>query len=266
MSAREAVSATVITLNEQANLARCLRSVAWADEIVVVDSGSTDRTLEIAEEHGARVFRQDWPGYVAQKNFALDRAAHRWVLSLDADEWVTAAGAAEIRRVLAAPAADGYAVNRRSAFAGAFLRGGWSPDWQLRLFRRDRGRFAGGRVHEAVCMDAGSRVDRLRERLPHHAYRSISDYVLRLDRYTTLAAATLRDQGRRPSWSRLLLSPPAAFCKTFILKRGYRDGVRGLLVAAGSAYYVLVKYGKLWEFDCAKDPELDAPDGREADS
>ena len=256
MAEREALSVTVITLNEQENLPRCLESVAWADEVVVVDSGSTDRTREIAERFGARVHRRVWPGYVAQKNFAVDQASHRWVLSLDADEWLSESGADEIRTVLTTPKADGYAVNRRSAFAGAFLRGGWSPDWHLRLFRKDRGRFGGGHVHESVQMDEGCRVDRLTERLPHLAYRSISDYVQRLDRYTTLAAATLDESGRSVSWPRLLLSPPATFLKLFVLKRGYRDGVRGLLVAGGSAYYVLIKYGKLWERTRSTDPEL----------
>ena len=247
MATREPLSVAVITLNEEQNLDRCLESVTWADELIVVDSGSTDGTIRIAERHGARVLCEPWRGYVAQKNLSLDSATHTWVLSLDADEWLTEAGAAEVRRALEAPQLDAWAINRRTAFCGAFLRHVWSRDWQVRLFRKDRGRFAGGRVHESVRLTSGSRVGRLRHRLQHLAYRSMHDYVERMNRYTDLAAETLVERGRTAGIMRLLFSPPATFLRCYLLRLGILDGTRGLLVSAGSAYYVLLKYAKLWE-------------------
>jgi glycosyltransferase involved in cell wall biosynthesis len=247
MPGREPLSVAVITFNEERNVARCLRSVSWADEVVVLDCGSTDRTREIAREAGATVHRAPWAGFVEQKNGAIARTAHEWVLSLDADEWLTDEGAAELRRALVAPRADGYALRRRTSFCGRFLRGAWSPDWQLRLFRRSKGRFAGGPVHESVRMDEGARVARLREPLTHLAYRSVGDYVDRMNRYTGLAAGRLHAEGRRVSVGRMVLAPPLTFLKFWLLKRGFLDGVRGWIVSAGSAYYVLLKYAKLWE-------------------
>jgi len=257
---REPLSVAVITLNEERNLARCLSSVAWAEDRVVLDAGSTDRTREIARDCGARVFEQPWRGFVRQKNDAVARTLHRWVLSLDADEWLTEAGTEELRRALQAPRADAFAFDRRSAFCGAFLRHAWSPDWQVRLFRKDRARFDGGLVHESLRLDPGARVERLGERLPHLAYRSIGEYVAKLDRYTDLAAASMHRDGERFRLSRLLLSPAATFFKLLVLKRGFLDGVRGVIVAGGSAFYVLAKYGKLWELErraASGDPELE---------
>jgi len=250
-------SVAIIAYNEERNLPRCLTSVQSADEIVLVDSGSTDRTRAVARAHRARVIEQPWLGYVAQKNFAVGQTTHSWVLSLDADEWLTADGAAEIRAALRDPRADAYAFNRRTAFSGAFLRRVWNPDWQVRLFRKDKGRFEGGQVHESVRMDPGARTLRLEVRLPHLAYRSIRDYVERMNRYTDLAARTLQEQGRPNSLTRLMLSPPATFLKLYVLKRGFLDGIRGWVVSAGSAFYVLLKYAKLWELSRQGDPELE---------
>lgn len=247
MSRREPLSVTVITLNEERELGRCLDSVTWAEEIVVVDSGSTDRTREIARACGARVVHRDWTSYLDQKNHAIDLARHRWILSLDADEWLTPEGAAEVRAVLANPRAAGYAFNRRSSFCGAFLERAWNPDWQLRLFDRACGRFAGGRVHESVAMRRGDRVLRLRQRLPHIAYRTVDEYVERINRYTGLAAETLAERGKRVSWIRLLFAPAATFLKILLLKGGLLDGTRGFVVAVGSAFYVVLKYLKLWD-------------------
>ena len=256
MKRRDSLSVVIITLDEEQNLERCLRSVSWAEEIVVVDAGSTDRTLEIARRHGARVFEQPWLGYVKQKNLALDRATGGWVLSLDADEWLTAEGAEEMRTALVRPHAQAFAVNRLTAFSGAFVRRAWSPDWQVRLFRRDCGRFGGGRVHESVVLRPSSRVERLRCRMPHLGYRSIASFVERMNRYTDLAAETLADEGRAVAWLRLALSPPATFLKLWVLKGGFLDGIRGLVVSAGSAYYVLLKYAKLWERRRPADPDF----------
>ncbi len=254
MQEHEPLSVAVITHNEQRNVERCLRSVAWAAERLVVDCGSTDRTVAIARSCGARVIETDWPGFVAQRNRAIAATTHRWVLLLDADEWLTDAGADEIRRRLAAPAADGYSFNRRTAFSGAFLRGGWSPDWQLRLFRKDRGRVAGGAVHESVRLDAGAVTARMHERLPHLSYRSISDYVARVNRYTDLATADAPVGNSSADRVRLVFSPVARFLKVYLLKGGFRDGTRGWIVAWGSAFTVLLKYAKRIEQGRATDP------------
>jgi glycosyltransferase involved in cell wall biosynthesis len=249
-------SVVVITRDEELNLDRCLRSVAWADEILVVDSGSTDRTLEIAARHEARILCRDWPGYMAQKNFAVEQAHNDWVLSLDADEWLTDEVAEEIRRTLAAPRADAYALRRITAFSGAFLRRTWSPDWQSRLFRKGRASFAGGQVHESLRLADGAVSARLRQPMLHLGYRSIRDYVERMNRYTDLAADTLRQKQRGVPWARLVFSPPATFVKLYLIKGGFLDGLRGLVVAAGSAFYVLLKYAKLWEMRRAPSPEF----------
>jgi glycosyltransferase involved in cell wall biosynthesis len=254
MKQRPSLSVVIITLDEEKNLERCLRSVSWAEEIVVVDAGSSDRTVEIARRHGARVIEQPWLGYAGQKNLGLERATRDWVLCLDADEWLTAEGAEEMRAALVRPRARAFAVNRLTAFSGAFLRRAWSPDWQVRLFRRECGRFGGGLVHESVVLAPSTEVERLRCRLPHLGYRSLAGYVERMNRYTDLAAETLDAERRPVPWVRMLVSPPATFLKLFVLKGGFLDGVRGLVVSAGSAYYVLLKYAKLWERRRPADP------------
>jgi glycosyltransferase involved in cell wall biosynthesis len=265
MARRQPLSVAVITYNEQRNLERCLTSVAFAEEIVVVDAGSTDRTRELAAAHGARVFDRRWTGYVEQKNAALERTSHPWVLSLDADEWLTAEGADEVRRVLAAPEAEAYAFNRLTVLSGGFVRHAWSPDWQIRLFRKDRARCAGGRVHESVRLERGARVGRLRSPMLHLSYRSLADYVERMNRYTDLAAATLEGRGPVRTGLRLLASPPAAFLKHYVLRRGFLDGVRGLVVSWGAAFHVLLKYAKLWELRRPAEPELVELAGATAD-
>jgi glycosyltransferase involved in cell wall biosynthesis len=246
MSRGVPLSVAVITLNEEANIARCLESVGWADERLVVDCGSEDRTLEIAAELGARVEVEPWRGYAAQKNFALGLCSRPWVLSLDADEWLTAEGAEEIRHALSDPQADGYVINRSNRFCGRVLRYAWSPDWQLRMFRRGAGKFVGGRVHESVRLSPGASVSRLRCSLQHEPYRTIGQYVDRMNHYTDLAALSLHEQGRTAKMRQLLVSPWMGFLRVYVLKRGFLDGVRGWVVAAGAAFYVLLKYAKLW--------------------
>jgi glycosyltransferase involved in cell wall biosynthesis len=256
MAARAGLTVAVITFNEQRNLDRCLRSVGWADELLVVDAGSTDRTVAIAERHGARVVRRDWPGFAAQKNFAIEQARHPWVLSLDADEWLSRSCGEEVRGALASGAADAYALRRLTGFSASFLRRTWSRDWQTRLFRRDAGRFEPVPVHESFRTRPGARVGRLRSPLMHVGYRTIAQYVERMNRYTDLAAGGLVLRGERFSVVRLLVSPPAAFVKLYLLRGGWLEGVRGLIVASGSAFYVLLKYAKLWEVGRRPSPEF----------
>src|SRR5438105_13470205 len=185
---RKRLSVALVTRNEAERLRACLESVAWADEIVVVDAESEDKTATIAREFTDQVVVRPWPGYAAQKNAALDLATGRWALSLDADEVVSPELAADIRRVIAAEApAEGYAVPRRNIFWGRWVRhGGLYPDWQVRLFRRGRGRFVERAVHESVTIDGA--VGRLRGHLEHRSYRDVADFLARADRYASLAA------------------------------------------------------------------------------
>jgi glycosyltransferase involved in cell wall biosynthesis len=243
---RPRITVTVITWNEEERLRRCLESVAWADEIVVVDAGSDDKTVEIARSLTDHVFVRAWDGFAPQKNFALAQATGDWVLSLDADEEVTPELAEEIARVVAAPSADGYLVPRRNIFWGRWVRHGLLyPDWQLRLFRRGRGRFVDRAVHESVEVDG--RVDRLAGALVHRSYRDVADFIARTDRYTTLAAEEWVRRGRPIRAMDLVVRPAARFLSMYVVHAGFLDGWRGFLLAVLYAYYVFVRSAKVWE-------------------
>lgn len=245
--ALQPLSVVVITLNEEQNIRRCLRSVKWADEKIVVDCGSTDRTVTSASEEGARVLTREWPGYAEQKNFAVQSASHPWVLSLDADEWLDERAQASIRETLEDPRADGYRIRRLTGFCGKDVRRSWGGDRPLRLFRRDAGRFEGGPVHESFRLAAGNTEGNLDGTLAHAGYASIESYVERLNRYTGLAAEGLVERGVPFRPLRLWFGPLATFLRIYVLKLGFLDGVRGWIVAVGSAYYVLTREAKLWE-------------------
>lgn len=253
---RATLSVVVIARDEERNVGRCLDSVAWAEERIVVDAESADRTREVAAARGARVVVQPWLGYRDQKNLAIDAATQDFVLSLDADEWLPPETAEEVRQELASPRADAYLLSRRSAVSGAFLRRTFGKDRQLRLFRRGAARFAGGDVHERLVVRQGTRTRALRGTLLHRTYRSFAEFAERMNRYSDLGARTMESAGRPVSVPRLLLSPPAAFLKMFVLRGGFRDGVRGLVVAAGQAHYVLLKYAKHWEAARPQDAEF----------
>ena len=241
------LSVVVITRNEAANIREALRSARWADELVVVDSGSTDDTVRIAREIADRVTAHEWAGYGAQKNHATALAAHDWVLSLDADERVSPALAREIQALLRTdPAARGYRVPRVTRYLGRWIRStDWYPDLQLRLYDRRAARWNDRLVHESVAVDG--RVGRLRGELEHHAYRDVSHHLQTIDRYTTLAARQMHREGRRSGWVDLTARPLAAFLRNYVVRRGVRDGVRGLIVSTLNAGYVFLKFVKLWE-------------------
>ena len=240
------VSVTVITWNEEERLRRCLDSVAWADEIVVVDAGSDDKTVQIARSFTDHVYVRAWAGFAPQKNFALAQATGDWILSLDADEEVTPELADEIRRVIAAPTADGYAVPRRNIFWGRWVRHGLLyPDWQTRLFRRGRGRFVERQVHESVEIDGA--VGRLAGALVHRSYRDVADFITRTNRYTTLAAEEWVRTGRPIHARDLVLRPLGRFLSMYVVHGGWLDGWRGFLLAVLYAYYVFVRSAKVWE-------------------
>lgn len=240
------VTATVITLNEARHIGDCLASLAWADERVVVDSGSTDGTVEIARAAGARVVVRDWPGYAAQKDYAASLASHDWILSVDADERVTPALADEITRTLAAPGDHaGFRVPRMTFHLGRWIRTtDWYPDYQLRVYDRRRARWKVRRVHESVQADGP--VGALTSPLQHYAYRDVAHHLDTMQRYTTLAAEQMFEDGRRAGVAALLFHPPAAFLRNYILKRGILDGAPGLIISAMNAHYVFLKFAKLW--------------------
>ena len=241
------VTVTVITFNEAAHIRAALESVAWADEIIVVDSESTDDTVALARPLATTVIVRPWPGYVAQKNFAAAQATHDWILSIDADERVSPPLGDDLRALLAAgPAAAGYRLPRVTFHLGRWIRStDWYPDYQLRFYDRRRARWTGRHVHESVAAD-GPVVD-LRGELLHYAYRDLAHHLQTMDRYTTLAARQMHEDGRRAGWLDLALHPPAAFLRNYVLRGGFRDGVPGLVISAMNARYVGLKFAKLWE-------------------
>jgi len=241
------LSVTVITKNEAEDIGAALESVAWADEIVVVDSRSTDETVAIARRHTNRVEVRDWPGYVEQKNHAASIASHDWILSLDADERVTPELASEIRAVLAgAPSHAAYRMPRVTWHLGRWVRTtDWYPDFQTRLYDRRTARWAGRYVHESVVADGP--VGRLQAELQHYAYRDVADHLETIDRYSTYAAREMYERGRRATTIDLALHPPLAFLRNYVAKGGFRDGAAGFVISRMNAFYVFLKFAKLRE-------------------
>jgi glycosyltransferase involved in cell wall biosynthesis len=241
------VSVTIITLNEAAHIAAAIDSAAWADEILVVDAGSTDDTVAIVRGKGVRVTTREWTGYVDQKNHAASLVANDWVFSLDADERMTPALAAEVRRLLTEePPLRGYRVPRVTFHLGRWIRTtDFYPDFQTRLYDRRAARWQGKYVHESVAVDGGA--GQLTNELQHYSYRDLRDHLDRINRYTSLAARQMYETGRRTGMLDLLLHPPAAFVRNYVLRRGFADGAAGLTLSLINAYSVLLKFAKLWE-------------------
>jgi glycosyltransferase involved in cell wall biosynthesis len=239
------LSVTIITKNEAADIGDALDSVGWADERIVVDSCSTDETAAVAARHGARVVSHEWPGYVAQKNYAASLATNDWILSLDADERVSPSLAREIEQTLAGEPRDrGYQMPRVTFHLGRWIRTtDWYPDYQLRLYDRRAAQWTGEYVHEGVSVNG--RVGRLRHELQHFAYRDVAEHMETIDHYTTLAARQMFEQGRRATTIDLALQPAFAFFRNFILKRGFLDGSVGLTISRMNAHYVHLKFKKL---------------------
>jgi glycosyltransferase involved in cell wall biosynthesis len=246
------LSVAIITRNEEANLPRTLGSVHWANEIVVVDCGSTDGTVELAWRFGAKVIQQDWLGFGQQKNFAIERCTGEWVLSLDADEEVSETLAQEIERLLAGtPAVDAYYLPRRNLFLGRWVRyGGYYPDQKLRLFRKGTARFEESAVHETVQYSGSTRT--LHGDLIHHAYPTLENYIEHMNRYSTLGATQAAVNGKTSQsltaffWN-ALLNPVATFFYNYILRLGFLDGREGLLLHLYHSGYVSWKYAKAWQ-------------------
>ncbi|MFL6285220.1 MAG: glycosyltransferase family 2 protein [Pyrinomonadaceae bacterium] len=247
------ISATIITFNEAENIRAACESVAWADEVLVVDSRSNDSTREIARECGARVIERDWPGFAAQKQFAAESAANEWVFSLDADERVSEELRASVLGLRDAEdetrLADGYRIARRSFYMNRWIRGGgWYPDHQLRFYRRARGRWEGAYIHESVKMPEGARVETLAGDLLHYSVRDAAHHHRMIgERYAPLAARQMWEAGRRTSPFKVATAAPSAFARSFILKGGFRDGLAGLAIARFAAHHAFLKHLMLWE-------------------
>jgi glycosyltransferase involved in cell wall biosynthesis len=243
-----AVSATIITLNEAEHIADAVASVAWADEVIVVDCGSTDDTVAIAGASGARVEFRAWTGWIDQKNFAAGLARNDWIFSLDADERVSPGLAQEIQALLQAePPTGAYRMPRVAFHLGRWIRTtDFYPDYQARLYDRRVAGWRGKYVHESVALEQG-RPGQLRGELLHYSFRDLRDQLDRINTYTTLGARQMFEAGRRASALHLLMHPPAAFLRNFILRRGIMDGTVGLTISLLQAWSVFLKFAKLRE-------------------
>jgi len=239
------ISTVVITYNEEDNIARCLESVAlFSDEILVVDSHSTDRTVEIARDLGARIIQRDWPGYDKQRQFAIDNAKHEWVFSIDADEEVSAELCTEIQALDFAQ--DGYEMPRPVWYLNRWIRHGvWYPGYILRLFRRDKAHVSDDPVHESVVVSG--RTARLRGDLLHYSYRDLEHHLDKINDFTSVSAREMAARRRRATVLRMALYPYLEFFRTYIIKRGFLDGFAGFQVSLLHAYYVFLKWAKLRE-------------------
>lgn len=238
------ISATIITFNEERNIVRAIESLRCCDEIVVVDSGSNDRTVELATNLGARVIDNPFIGYSSQKNFASEQAAHDWILSIDADESLSEALEGEIWQIKKnGPQYEAYTMPRLAQYLGRWiLHSGWYPDRKIRLFNRSRARWEGEYVHESVQVDG--RVGHLKSNLLHFTCSSLSEHLKTMDRYTTLAAEQIVAQKQPITTRHLLAVPTWTFIQTYFFKRGYLDGPEGLAIAYMAAMYNFVKYAK----------------------
>lgn len=250
------LSVITLTMNEVGNIGKCLESVRWADEIIVVDSGSTDGTLDIARQYTGKVFTIEWPGYGAARNFALSQTTGNWVLWLDADERVTPELGEEIRGLLSSGSTGvaGYAIGRRAYFLGRWIRHcGWYPSRVVRLFQRESGRFTESRVHERLRLEGPAKETR--NDLLHFTDPTLHHYVAKFNRYTTLGAEDLHAAGRRFRYVDLFVRPPIHFFKMYILRRGFLDGIEGFLLSVLSSAYTFTKYAKLWEIERNRDQQ-----------
>jgi len=241
------LSVTIICKNESENIGRALESVRWADEVIVVDSESTDDTVRVARRFTDRVIVRAWPGYIEQKNYAASLATHDWILSLDADERVTPVLRDDIRSALTAESgAAAYRMPRVTWHLGRWIRTtDWYPDYQLRLYDRRASRWVGKYVHEGVSVNGS--IGSLRGEIEHFPYRSISEHLETINLYTSYAARQMSENGQRGGLLQIAGHPPLAFLRNYIAKGGIRDGVPGLIISTLNAYYVFLKFAKLRE-------------------
>lgn len=238
------ITATIITLNEERNIARAIESLRCCDEVLILDSGSTDRTVELARNLDARVLEAGWRGYAGQKNWAAEQATHDWILSLDADEALSEPLEAEILALKkSGPRYDGYTMPRLAQYLGKWiLHSGWYPDRKIRLYNRAKGKWVGDFVHESVTLSG--RVGHLDGNILHFTCESLAEHVKTMDRYTTLAAQEIAARKIQVPITKMIFDPAWTFFKTYFLQRGFQDGVEGLTIAYMAAFYTFLKYTK----------------------
>ncbi len=254
------LSVIIITKNEQENIRECLESVRWADEIIVVDSGSTDKTVQYARAFTKKIYQKEWIGFGETKNFAISKARGDWVFSIDADERVTPELAAEIRGAMKSQSGSysAFSMPRKAFFLGRWIRHcGWYPGRVVRLFEKKSGSFTDAAVHESLVVNG--RVGSLSADLLHYTDPNLEHYFHKFNRYTTLAAEGLRLQGTSFSCGQLLYKPFWTFIRMYIVKLGFLDGIPGFVLSVLSSCYVFTKYAKLWELDRASVKEPDDP-------
>lgn len=251
------LTAIVTTLNEAERIADCLARLKFADEVLVVDSFSTDETVEIARQCGAQVLEHEYLSPASQKNWAIAQATQEWVLIVDADEWVTEELGEEIRGAIGGSGAfQGYEIKRRNFFLGHEIRhAGWQNDWVVRLFRRELGSYEERQIHEKLAVEGA--VGRLRAPLLHYSYRTLDDYWRKLRRYADWNAMEARKRGARVSLLYMMAHPPLRFLKAYVLQGGFLDGAPGLVVSLLSALYAAAKDVRIWELAQGEPREVD---------
>lgn len=252
------ISAAIITLNEEDNIARAVSSVSWADETIVVDSGSTDRTVEISESLGAKVVTQEWLGFGPQKQFAVEQCTNDWILSIDADEFVSDELREEIEGLKGSPSsnlANGYQIPRLTEYLGREIRhSGWFPDHQLRFFDKSFGRWKDMVVHESVEMIEGATVYKLQNPIGHRSVKSLIEHHQMIgNRYAPLSAEQMRIDGRTTSIAAIAVSFPLTFIRTYILRLGFLDGFAGFCIAVFAGYNSFLKHLLRWESQRVED-------------
>lgn len=248
------ISVVIITYNEEKNILAALESIKWASEIIVVDSKSTDKTTSIARQFTEKVITNSWPGYAAQKQFASEQATNDWILSIDADERVTPLLAEEIQKIVldSSNQYDGFYISRQNYYLSQpIYHSGWSPDYQLRLYKRKKGRWTGDFVHESVTLEG--KIGKLQNKLEHYSIESLASHHERLNRYTTLASNQLCSNNKSVKILDLMIRPIMALFRSYIWRLGFLDGFAGIIIAYFAAYYVFLKYAKAWEQKYIKD-------------
>jgi len=257
------ISVCIVCFNEENNIRRCLESIKWVKEyggeIVIVDSFSADKTVEICREYTDKVFQNQWPGFVNQKNYALSLAKNNWVLSVDADEVISD----PLRNAIISEwqsggykAFDGYLMKRHTFYLGKWINyGGWYPDYKIRLFRKSKARWGGRDPHDRIIMEKSSPTKKLNYDIIHYTYKNISHQIKTIDRFSDASSDALLSEGKTFCLCNLIFRPPIKFIETYILKLGFLDGLAGLIIAVSSSFYVFIKYAKMWESAKRKDEE-----------
>ena len=255
---RPALSVCIITFNEEQNIRDCLESVAWVDEIIVVDSFSQDTTVSLCRMFTKKVYEKEWQGHVKQKNCALQYASNEWVLCIDADERVSTELREEIERNLSMEgnSCDGYYFPRHSYYLGKWINhGGWYPDYKLRLFKKSKGRWGGQDPHDKVILKGTT--TQLKGELLHFVYKNVSHQLQTVDTFSTITATALDREGDRFNLFKLLYRPSIKFFETYCIKRGFMDGLPGFIIAITSSFYVFLRYVKLWELQKQRQKDCD---------